>query len=56
MNDELELQLAGFKRPLTREQLRAWLDRKPPPGSWRDRKPSNDRLGLQLKEALVDAE
>lgn len=31
MNDDLELQQAGFARPMTRDELRAWLDRKPPP-------------------------
>lgn len=52
MSDDLELKLAGFDRPLTRAELRAWLDRKPPPGSWRDFETTAPALDLKLKEKL----
>jgi hypothetical protein len=37
VNEDTALQQAGYERPMTRDELRAYLDRKPPPGSWRDR-------------------
>lgn len=30
MNEDDELERAGFRVALTRDELRAWLDRKPP--------------------------
>ncbi len=45
---------------MTREELREWLDRKPPPGSWRDfEEPTKDERPweeLELQRVKLEPE